>query len=443
MKLKLLTQNFSFNFGMRSFFSGCIVLLISLSSFSQGTDHPGGKLILIKSTPISKATGTTVVGANALYSNITSFTGQAFINGGAAIDPANAANTITRLVADSLGFIQTPPYLVSKFVFSVVNFDPTVAISARPRVRFYKNDGAGGGPGTLITGVSFNAITFPANSANLFTAIDTFLITTNAIWAGITFDNNAGVTGATAAQLNELGQLLFDPIDIGTSSDTYFITTANGAFFVSNPIGTENNFGGTPPANFGWEFISSTVLPVTVEFFKGSKQGNANILNWKANCSSTSIKFDIERSTDGRNFSTITGFSATQARCAQPFSINDNSPLPGINYYRLKSTDLDGKFSYSLVVAIINKDKGFTIVGLTPTLINKGSVVLSVSAAQKTKLDIVITNAQGKVVQKLSQIVEAGSKTININVDNLASGTYQLSSYTPDNTTSTIRFVKQ
>ena len=192
----------------------------------------------------------------ASYSNIDTFTGSAFSNGG-------ASGGITRMVMDDLTFAL--PYLagqnISSFTFSVTNLN-TVAVSARPRVRFWLADGAGGAPGTYYSspaavGYTFNAISFGANSVGLFTgAIGPGFLQPAAgqtLWAGITFDNVG--TGATDAQLNLLGQGIFGPPVVGSSQDAFFHTAAAGSFFASNnPAGAITNFGGAPVANFGWEF---------------------------------------------------------------------------------------------------------------------------------------------------------------------------------------------
>ena len=82
-------------------------------------------------------------------------------------------------------------------------------------------------------------------------------------WAGITFDNFNGTTGAAAADLNNLGQGLFDAPTVGSSQDTYFHTTAAGSFFnIANPAGAQANFSGTPVANMGWEFSADLVVGV-------------------------------------------------------------------------------------------------------------------------------------------------------------------------------------
>ncbi len=208
-------------------------------------------------------------GANAqivAYSNTATLIG-AFSNGNAT---PTAGNTITSLVADDLSSpLFAAGQFISAFTFSVGNANLT-AVSARPRIRFYAGDGASNGPGTFLGGFSFNPISFAAGTAagttvSTFTATLTTAnyvslapITNNLLWAGITFDDNTGATGATAAQLNNLGQGIFNPPTAGTSQDTFFRTTAAGSFLANNPIGTFSNFSGSPVANFGW---SITVVP--------------------------------------------------------------------------------------------------------------------------------------------------------------------------------------
>jgi len=185
-------------------------------------------------------------------------------------------------------------------------------------------------------------------------------------------------------------------------------------------------------------------LPITMEYFKGRKQSsNANLLTWKADCSGPSITFELQLSADGRSFSSLTSITASQARCSLPFDYTDLSPLSGNNYYRLKMTEPDGHVYYSIIVLLLNNKEGFEIVGLLPTLVDKGTAVLNISSTQKTKLDIIVSDMQGRVVQKQTNNVDEGSSTINMNFVNLAAGSYQLTGITPQGMVKTIRFVKQ
>ena len=193
-----------------------------------------------------------------VYDNTVNGLNQFYLNGGATLQ---TPNTITRLVADDItpaaGFAGQS---ITRFYFGVYNNNST-AVSARPRIRFYGSDGAGGGPGTYITGYTFNPISFAANNGSTYyatVAAGTFPVPSGTFWMGMTFDNNNGGTGATATQLDNLGLLMFNPPTVGTSADTFFTTTGAGSFLVSNPAGTLQNFSGNPVANF---FFGITVIP--------------------------------------------------------------------------------------------------------------------------------------------------------------------------------------
>lgn len=203
------------------------------------------------------------------YSNTTTFTGFAVSNTGATLI---GANTITRLIADDIFFdpAGAPGRFITAFQFSVTNLN-TVAVTARPRVRFYADNGSGA-PGAVLAGFSFTPISFAANTVQVFNASNAptvgFVTPSpgTPIWAGITFDNNNGTTGATLAQLNNLGQGTFDPPTLGSSLDRMFQTTAAGDFLVNNPVGATTNspFAGAPLADFGWQFTVVVPEPATI-----------------------------------------------------------------------------------------------------------------------------------------------------------------------------------
>jgi hypothetical protein len=60
--------------------------------------------------------------------------------------------------------------------------------------------------------------------------------------------------------LNNLGVGIFDPPTVGSSQDVFFQTSAAGSFAGNDPAGGFFFFGGSPVANFGWQF-SGTVVP--------------------------------------------------------------------------------------------------------------------------------------------------------------------------------------
>ncbi len=165
------------------------------------------------------------------------------------------------------------------------------------------------------------------------------------------------------------------------------------------------------------------------------KQDNKAHLMWTTVIGNAE-KIEIERSSDGRNFNSLSTVGITVK------FFDDKKLLSGINYYRIKITDINGAISYSSIATMLNKESGFEIVNLVPTLVT-GNAVLNVTAAQKTKMDIVITDISGRQVQKIAYNLIAGSNQFTVNLSNLSAGTYQMKGYTMDGVSRTIRFVKQ
>jgi hypothetical protein len=247
---------------MRLVTCGLLVALVAVPAWA--TDYAGGDLQAVSFFDLGRpqTLGTPAVGLD--YSNVTNFLGLASVHGGAE---NQAGNIITRLLADDI----TPASGgtgVTQMKFSVANLND-VAVSARARVRFWFADGAGGGPGTYYNvpaavGFTFNAISFSPGVTVLTATLDpnTFTLPNGTFWAGVTFDNNGGATGATLDQMNNLGQGLFNPPTVGSSADVAFLTNAAGSFFATNnPAGSLFTLPADPnmpnlATNYGWEFTT-------------------------------------------------------------------------------------------------------------------------------------------------------------------------------------------
>ena len=94
-------------------------------------------------------------------------------------------------------------------------------------------------------------------------------------------------------------------------------------------------------------------LPVSLLDFKAVLQNKSVLLQWKIATEKNLTMFVIERSADGNRFLpinsvTVKGINAVKTN----YSIIDEQPLQGINFYRLKMVDIDGKFTYSNIVAV-------------------------------------------------------------------------------------------
>ncbi len=232
----------------------------------------------------------------------------------------------------------------------------------------------------------------------------------------------------------------------------------NGASWNSSDLGIGANTGtiaaGTrtwplvttfSPFSFGSTTYGSNPLPILVNYLNGYKKPGKHLLNWKITCLGTPrVTMSLERSLDGRNYSSIYSITADALRCAQPFGYTDALPLAGLNYYRLKMTDADGQITYSGIVALLNAVKGFEIINVVPNPVTStGLFKLNIASAQVTKMNLVITDMLGREVNRQTVSLIAGYNPIDMNVAGLAPGNYNISGITAGEKTGVIRFVKQ
>jgi hypothetical protein len=205
-----------------------------------------------------------------------------------------------------------------------------------------------------------------------------------------------------------------------------FAVTGSGSFFVHT-------------GNF--------TLPVTLINFRGEQSGSTNRLLWSTSTEINNKGFELERSSDGRNYSSIT-FVASKAENGNSISMlnynfNDVRPLAGNNYYRLKQIDKDGKTTISNVVLLSSKVSEITLNSVYPNpTIRELNLVISSPKAEK--VTIVVTDLTGKVLlQKATQLIVGDNQEL-FNVQNLAAGTYFIKAVCANGCETAVqRFVKQ
>ena len=186
-----------------------------------------------------------------------------------------------------------------------------------------------------------------------------------------------------------------------------------------------------------------TPLPIKIDYFTGTRLGINNLLEWKVSCSNTSnVTLTLERSADQRTFSPVYELSTNQQRCLQPFAYTDTKALNGINYYRIKMTEANGTYTYSNIVALMNKNKGSEIVNIAPNP-TRGQFKMNIITATAENMDVVISDMQGRIVSRRTVKLIAGLNTLNMEATTLSSGSYVLYGISSEGKTNRVVFVKQ
>ncbi len=69
----------------------------------------------------------------------------------------------------------------------------------------------------------------------------------------------------------------------------------------------------------------SSYYTVRLSSFDVSASNNITRLHWKTVCFLQYANFQIQKSADGKDFTTISSFTADRLRCQQPFDFTDSS----------------------------------------------------------------------------------------------------------------------
>lgn len=165
------------------------------------------------------------------------------------------------------------------------------------------------------------------------------------------------------------------------------------------------------------------VLPLKLLAFKASSGNGLNKpvrLSWTTVNEINTKGFDIERSTNGKNFNLVDYVSSKNRPDVQSYVYNDTDPLPGISYYRLKQIDKDGKYEYSEIISVDNKTA--LSFSLYPNPV--ASILTIQYPVVNTNTQITVYSSDGKKL--LHKALDLGKYETAIDISELESGIYLL-----------------
>ncbi len=230
-----------------------------------------------------------------------------------------------------------------------------------------------------------------------------------------------------------------------SSVATYMLVATDAAFTnVVNVVplssGTATISSSKIPTGDFVTFAKIIPLPVTLISFTGENTKEGNLLSWETAREENNKYFSIERSTDGRTFTSI-GEVAGQGTTNLEYNYTflDASPVPNTtNYYRLRQVDDDGWYSLSSVVAINGVD-GPTEYKAYP--IPAHTTMHLAIPTQQARLYLNVYNVAGQLMQ--SQVAEAPGSGLDVDVTRLPTGLYFLNILQPDGEKKSLTFIKQ
>lgn len=229
-----------------------------------------------------------------------------------------------------------------------------------------------------------------------------------------------------------------DVSDDGSSWTTVATVTGNPATTYYNNINISPSVGaryvrmhGTNRTT-GWGYSlyefeiwgPNSILPIVLNDFKAVKKSGTVQLTWNASMDAES-RFNIQRSSNGVDFNTIgklyypTGTNGI----TNSYGFVDESPLAGLNYYRIEYTETGEKTLYSdLRTVRFSADQQFRV---SPNPVEAGVIRVELDNTRDAALTVRLLSLSGKMVDQ--QRINANGGTLELKLKkHLSAGTYIL-----------------
>lgn len=176
----------------------------------------------------------------------------------------------------------------------------------------------------------------------------------------------------------------------------------------------------------GLKNAPGVVLPFIIDQFNGNYSDGFIQLGWSTYSEININQFDVERSTDGKNFRQIGKINAESGALKSNlnYTFLDITAQRGTNYYRLAIVDNNGNYTYSKTIMVNVDIKGISVMIVYPNPFSR-RVQIRVNCDKAEKVAINIINSNGVLMSTQSAQTEVGDNNIVINkVDALPGGVY-------------------
>ena len=178
--------------------------------------------------------------------------------------------------------------------------------------------------------------------------------------------------------------------------------------------------------------VNSSPLPLSLIEFSGKKESGNILLQWVTENEIQSNLFYVERSSNGITFYPIGLVNAKGINGSRnTYSFPDVNPFTGINYYRLKMLDVDGKYAYSNTV-ILMTNLAAIVNNVSPNPFTE-KINVTVHLNKATSIYLTLLDLAGRIIFTKYVTGQQGSNLIEWKgMQMLGEGIYYLKIHTPE-----------
>ncbi|UAY51023.1 T9SS type A sorting domain-containing protein [Ferruginibacter albus] len=226
------------------------------------------------------------------------------------------------------------------------------------------------------------------------------------------------------------------PSDLGTNPNTYFgwqyrivvgtsatdLTSASCSYTTSQRLILQN---------------CGLVLPVKITNITAASVDGKGKVNWQVGEQSNVFMYEVQKSTDGKNYTRLALVDPKQGSVANYEAI-DNDLSVGVTYYRVKEVDQNGTMLFSKIVTINNSNNAAANIFIYP---NPSSNDLFIQLPSNKKIkNAIILNAIGQQVLATGNLNDVVN---HIGISKFAPGLYTLKVITTANEIINTKFIKK
>lgn len=155
---------------------------------------------------------------------------------------------------------------------------------------------------------------------------------------------------------------------------------------------------------------ASLPLPLTLLSFTAVKTGDNGLLSWTTTNEKDLSRYIIQKSSDGARYTDLDSLpAAADSNAIHSYHYTDVHLLPGVNYYRLRMRDIDGRLTWSPVRTL--DGSGRARISVYPNPVEDGTIYISssVNCRQVRLTDVSGKTIVDKKVQGFNQTLFVGA----------------------------------
>ncbi|WP_315817239.1 hypothetical protein [Paraflavitalea speifideaquila] len=216
----------------------------------------------------------------------------------------------------------------------------------------------------------------------------------------------------------------------GTYSGTTQVIDPADASIVWNAIASrwEVSFAVNGFSGF-FVHTGSAALPLRLLQFSASPKVGGNLLQWTTTMEQATAFFEVQRSIDGINFTTLTQVAATSTPTANnhyAYTDDVSNHSQPVYYYRLRIVDNNTQFTYSNIVRLKRNNQEFQVKVLQNPF--RQQLQVDIHSPQLQECVITLADMSGRLIGQRTVILPNGNSIIDVpGVQKAGAGTYVLS----------------